>query len=522
VERRLKHWGWGYEDEQPSVKDQRDLARFLCERLGFGVPEPEQPASLPALPPTRLQAPDALAEICHSDDYERALHSYGRSYRDIVRAFRGRFEHPPDVVARPRDESEVEAVLEWALGVGAAVIPYGGGTSVVGGVEARIGDRFAGVVTVDLKALDKVLEVDPISHAARIAAGATGPRLEEQLTAHGLTLRHFPQSFQFSTLGGWIATRAGGHFATLYTHIDDLVESVRAVTPAGIWQSRRLPGSGAGVSPDRMLIGSEGILGLITEAWMRVRPRPRHRASVGVRFPDFAVGAAAVRTIVQSGLHPSNCRLIDAAEAAMTGAGDGQYALLVLGFESADHDVEPWMKLALNHCADHGGKWERRGGGEAVSGWRDAFLRAPYLRDTFVAIGVLSETFETAITWERFDAFDRAIRERVTHVLDEVCGGGTLTCRFTHVYPDGPATYYTILAPARRGEELDQWAEIKRVASEAVIEHGGTITHHHAVGRDHRPWYDRQRPEPFAAALRGAKAAVDPGGALNPGVLIGP
>jgi alkyldihydroxyacetonephosphate synthase len=521
VERRLKHWGWGYEDEQPSPEDQRNLAGFLCERLGFGSPEPEQPAALPALPPPRLTPPAALAEICHADDYERALHSYGRSYRDVIRAFRGRFDHPPDVVARPRDESEVQAVLEWALGAGAAVIPFGGGTSVVGGVEARVGEDFAGVVTIDLKALDRLLELDPDSQAARIQAGATGPVLEEQLGAQGMTLRHFPQSFQFSTLGGWIATRAGGHFATLYTHIDDLVESVRAVTPAGVWESRRLPGSGAGVSPDRMLIGSEGILGLITDAWVRVRPRPRHRASVGVRFPDFASGAAAVKTIVQSSLYPTNCRLIDAAEAAMTGAGNGTHALLVLGFESPEHDVEPWMQLALVHCADHGGTWERRGvGGGSVSGWRDAFLRAPYLRDTFVAISVLSETFETAITWERFAVFDQAIRERVGTALQEVCGAGTLTRRFTHVYPDGPAPYYTILAPARRGEELDQWAEIKRVAADTVIEQGGTITHHHAVGRDHRPWYDRQRPEPFAAALRGAKAALDPAGALNPGVLI--
>jgi alkyldihydroxyacetonephosphate synthase len=525
VQRRLKHWGWGYEDEQPSLEDHRALAQFLSERLGFGADEPEQPAPLPELPPPRLKAPAAHTEICFTDDYERALHTYGRSYRDIVRAFRGRFDHPPDVVARPRDEAEVEAVLEWAIDAGAAVVPYGGGTSVVGGVEAAVDDHFAGVVTIDLKALDRVLEVDPVSLSARIQGGATGPGLEAQLAGHGLTLRHFPQSFEFSTLGGWIATRAGGHFATLYTHIDDLVESVRALSPAGVWDSRRLPGSGAGVSPDRMLIGSEGTLGLITEAWLRVRPRPQHRASAGVGFPDFAAGAAAVRTIVQAGLHPANCRLIDAPEAEMTGAGDGSQALLVLGFESAEHAVDPWMSLALDHCAKHGGSWERRGAGrdtpDAVGGWREAFVRAPYLRDTFVAIGVLSETFETAITWERFDAFDQAVRERVTGALENVCGGGTLTCRFTHVYPDGPAPYYTILAPARRGEELDQWADIKRVAADTVLEHGGTITHHHAVGRDHRPWYDRQRPDPFAAALRGAKAALDPAGALNPGVLIG-
>jgi alkyldihydroxyacetonephosphate synthase len=522
VTRRLKHWGWGFEDEQPSPAEVRAAAQGIADHLGFGSTDVEQPVPLEdiELPKPRLSPPASLPQICSSSTYDRCLHSYGRSYSDIVRAFRGRFEHPPDVVAHPRDETELEAVLEWALAAGAAVVPFGGGTSVVGGVEARFDERP--VVTIDLKALDRVLEVDKSSMAARIQAGATGPRLEQQLAEHGLTLRHFPQSFQFSTLGGWIATRAGGHFATLYTHIDDLVESVRARTPSGWWESRRLPGSGAGVSPDRMLIGSEGILGVITEAWVRVRPRPRQRSSAAVRFDDFASGAAAVRALSQSGLHPSNCRLIDPAEARTTGAGDGEHAVLVLGFESADQDVEPWMSLALELSGDHGGKWERRGGGGAVGSWRDAFLRAPYLRDTFVAMGVLSETFETAITWDRFEAFHETVLSSVTRAVREVCGAGSVTCRFTHVYPDGPAPYYTILAPARRGEELQQWAAIKKVASDEVIAAGGTITHHHAVGRDHRPWYDRQRPAPFADALRAAKAAVDPSGALNPGVLIDP
>ncbi|HTT29454.1 MAG TPA: FAD-binding oxidoreductase [Solirubrobacteraceae bacterium] len=527
--RALKHWGWGYEDEQPSPQELRDTAGFLTRHLGFGSADPERPVPLSdvLLPPPRLRPPESLSAICSTDGYERALHAYGRSYRDIVRAFRGRFDHPPDVVAHPRDEGEVQAALDWAISAGAAVIPFGGGTSVVGGVEGAACENYAGVVTIDLKALDKVLEVDPVSLSARIQAGAIGPRLEEQLSQYGLTLRHFPQSFQFSTLGGWIATRAGGHFATIYTHIDDLVESVRALAPAGVWESRRLPASGAGVSPDRMLIGSEGTLGVITEAWVRVRPRPIHRASAPVRFADFSAGAEAVRALSQSGLYPTNCRLIDAREAEVTGAGDGTHALLVLGFESADHDVERWMTMALECCADHGGTWERRGSGnragEAVGNWREAFLRAPYLRDVFIAIGVLSETFETAITWDRFPTFHEHVLGAVTSALRDVCGGaGTVTCRFTHTYPDGPALYYTVLAPARRGGELEQWAEIKRAASDAVIEGGGTITHHHAVGREHRPWYDRQRPEPFAAALAGAKAAIDPTGALNPGVLFDP
>jgi alkyldihydroxyacetonephosphate synthase len=528
MERRRKHWGWGYEDEQPSPEELRGAAAFLTERLGFGSPDPDQPVALSdvSLPAPRLRAPDSLAPICAADNYERALHCYGRSYADVVRAFRGQFDHPPDVVARPRDERELEAAMDWALSAGAAVIPFGGGTSVVGGVEAGGCEGFAGVVTIDLKALDRVLEVDPVSRSARIQAGAIGPGLEQQLAEHGLTLRHFPQSFEFSTLGGWIATRAGGHFATLYTHIDDLVESVRAITPAGVWESRRLPGSGAGISPDRMLIGSEGTLGVITEAWVRVRRRPVHRASAPVLFGEFEAGVEAVRALSQSGLYPTNCRLIDAREAEVTGAGDGSHAILVLGFESAEHGVEPTMATALEICRDHGGAWERRGerdaSASAVGSWREAFLRAPYLRDVFIAIGVLSETFETAITWDRFPDFHRRVLTAATEAVREVCGGGTVTCRLTHVYPDGAAPYYTVLAPARRGAELAQWAQIKRAASDAVLDGGGTITHHHAVGRDHRPWYDRQRPEPFAAALRAAKAAVDPGGALNPGVLIDP
>jgi len=527
VARRLKHWGWGYEDEEPSHEERRSAAAAISAHLGFGSAEPERPVSLAdvELPPVRLRPPSALAPLCSSEPYERALHAYGRSYRDVVRAFGGRFEHPPDVVAHPREESDVAALLDWAGEANAAVVPFGGGTSVVGGVEAPLDGTHAGVLTIDLKGLDRVLELDPVSRAARVQAGATGPGLEDQLRPHGLTLRHFPQSFQFSTLGGWIATRAGGHYATLLTHIDDLVESVRALTPAGEWESRRLPGSGAGPSPDRLLLGSEGTLGIVTEAWVRLQDRPTHRATSAVRFADFAAGAEAVRALSQSGLHPSNCRLIDAAEAKLTGAGSGDRALLVLGFESADHPVEPSLARALELCADHGGEAEARaadGSGGAAGSWREAFLRAPYLRDTFVAMGVVSETFETAITWDRFPAFHEEVMEATRAAVREACGEGSLTCRLTHVYPDGAAPYFTVLAPARRGGELGQWAEIKAAAGEAILAAGGTITHHHAVGREHRPWYDRQRPDPFAAALRGAKAAVDPRGLLNPGVLLDP
>jgi alkyldihydroxyacetonephosphate synthase len=495
----------------------REAGAAARQHLGFEPAEVEAPPRLEDLDlrPPRIEPPASLAGLCSTDPHARASHAYGKAYRDIVRAFHGVVESPPDVVAYPTSEQRLRELLEWCADAGAAAIPYGGGTSVVGGVEPRGLDA---AVTIDLRALNTVLEVDHESLAARVQAGTTGPALNEQLRGEGLTLRHYPQSWELSTLGGWIATRAGGHYATGATHIDDLVESVRAVTPRGEWESRRLPGSGAGPSPDRMLIGSEGALGVITEAWIRVQREPKHRATATFAFPDFSTGARAVRAIVQSGLQPSNCRLLDAAEAALTGAADR--TLLVLGFESADAPILPLGDHAAALCREDGG--ELRGGDKAAGTWRNAFLQAPYLRDTLIAAGVLVETFETAITWDRFDGFVRAVRERAEAAVAEVCGAGRVTCRLTHAYPDGAAPYFTVLAPARRGSELEQWDAIKAAVSETLLAAGGTITHHHAVGRDHRPWYDRQRPEPFAEALRAAKRAVDPDGILNPGVLIDP
>jgi alkyldihydroxyacetonephosphate synthase len=548
---RRKHWGWGFEAQQPDRAGLEAAAQAVRERLGFEVTSIDDPVPLDAieLEAPRVEPPPSLAALFSSTPYDRISHALGKAYRDVVRGFRGEYEKPPDLVAFPESEADVERVLAWCSDGSVAAIPYGGGTSVVGGVEPRIGDGYAGVVTLDLRRLDQVLEVDPTSRAARIQAGILGPAMEDQLREHELTLRHFPQSFEYSSLGGWIATRAGGHFATLYTHIDDLVESVRAVTPAGVWQSRRLPGSGAGPSPDRMLIGSEGTLGVITEAWVRLQARPRFKLSCGVAFDDFTDAAEAVRELSQSGLHPANCRLLDATESAVTGAGPPGKALLVLGFESAHHPVEEPMRLAIECATGYGGEaGEVKGSGgpeprhgavrenppaaagsDPVGSWRHAFLAAPYLRDTFVALGVLSDTFETSITWDRFPSFHEQVTETARTAIAAACGAPPdgpgsprLSCRFTHVYPDGPAPYYTVIAPARRGDEVAQWDEIKAAVSGAVIDAGGTITHHHAVGRDHRPWYDRQRPEPFADALRAAKRALDPAAVLNPGVLIDP
>jgi alkyldihydroxyacetonephosphate synthase len=526
---RLKHFGWGREGEAMTPDEEAfAIARF---REHFRVERVDE-VRAPKLADIKLKAPRVtppatLAAFTTSEHYDRAAHTYGKSYPDYVRGLTGDYANAPDVVAYPRNDAEVAAVLDWAGGAQCAVTPFGGGSTVVGGVEAKVdGARHKGAVTIDLREMGKVLEVDRTSRAALIQGGAFGPALEAQLKPHGLTLRHFPQSFEFSTLGGWIATRSGGHFATLYTHIDDLVESLRAVTPNGIFESRRLPGSGAGPSPDRLMIGSEGILGVITQAWMRLQDRPTFRTGGAVRFADFFTAGRALRAVAQSGLYPANCRILDPVESYNTGAGDGSFAIMVLAFESGDHAVEPWMKRALECCADHGGTPEIAGREDAhregaAGRWRNSFIRMPYARERMIELGVINDTFETSITWERFEAFHDAIKAATENAIRAATGQpGQVTCRCTHVYPDGPAPYFTFHALGRHGQLIEQWNAIKSAALDAVIDHGGTVTHHHAVGRDHRPWYDRQRPPLFAAALKAAKQAIDPHGLLNPGVLI--
>ena len=456
-------WGWGYEEDALDAAEATRLGALLGPAFGLeAVPRRPPAVETLAMAPPRLVPPASLAAICSSTPAERASHAYGKAYRDVVRALAGRVDHPPDVVARPRDECDVAAVLAWCGEAGAAVIPYGGGSSVVGGVEPDVGDAYAGAVTVDMGTMGAVLEVDAVSGAARIQAGALGPALEDRLRPHGLTLRHFPQSFECSTLGGWIATRAGGHFATGPTHIDDLVESVRVVTPAGILATRRLPASGAGPSPDRLLLGSEGALGVITEAWVRVRPRPVWRAGGSARFASLSAGAAAVRALAQSGLAPSNCRLIDPVEAVVNGAGDGSAAVLIVGFESAHHPVGSWAELAATCVRDLGGTTSEDWGAGArdasgaltgsANAWRRSFLRAPYVRDALVTLGAMVETFETAVTWDRFDELHDTVTAAVGAALEaQGAAGGFVTCRLTHAYPDGAAPYFTVIAPARRG-----------------------------------------------------------------------
>ena len=527
---RRSFWTWGYVSDEPTEAERTAAARKASKRLGREVTPPVIPRIEDIeLPTSRIEVPGKFAAFVSTDHAERVTHTYGGHSLELLAAARGQFRNPPDAVAHPRTEDELEAVLAWCDAQRLVTTPYGGGTSVVWGVNAPAGND--GAVTVDLDNLNAVLEIDQTSRAGRFQAGILGPDLEAALRPLGLTLRHFPQSFPWSTVGGWVATRSGGHYATNHTHIDDFVESTRMLSPAGWMETRRLPGSGAGPSPDRLVIGSEGILGVISECWLRLQKRPRFRATAGVVFADWRSGCDAVRAVVQAKLWPANLRILDPVEAGASAGLSGQQALLIIGFESADAPQGANIREAGAIARDHGGQIDddniriddgdgkATGREGAVGAWRNAFIGVNAgLRN---GLGMLSDTFETAITWDRWPAFDATVRERVGKVLRDTLGdGAALSCRFTHVYPDGPAPYYSWSGPAAVGGEAAQWQTIKDEATAVVVDAGGTVTHHHAVGRMHRPGWDRQRPELFAEVLKAAKGRLDPNGILNPGVLI--
>lgn len=529
--RRRKFYGWGYEGDTVSDQEVAEFERAWTKLLGVekfeALPFPrKQEIELRA---SRISIPSALSDVCTTEKYERLYHTYGAGTVDVARALRREFRNPPDVIAFPRNEQDVFDLFDWCGRNSYAIIPYGGGTSVVGGVNPPEYDRYRGVVTVNMKHFNRVLEVDEISQSARIQAGVLGPDLEAQLKPAGLTLRFFLQAWEFSSLGGWIATRAAGHFATAYTQIDDHIQSLRVLTPAGVVQAKRFPISGAGPNPDRLFLGSEGALGIISEAWVRLHRRPQFRSMTTVRFKDYDSAVEATRVLSQSGLNPSNARLIEREEAQYTGSSDGTYDILVLGFESADHPVDHRMARALEICKQMGGAWESTGAGEPVDSdrgaksWREKFVRGPYLREYAIARGVMRETMETAVTWGGFAALREHVKRETHRAIREVTGRrGSVTCRFTHIYPDGPAPYFTWFAYGDKSRIPEQYMAIKRIAEQAMVDAGGTVTHHHALGRDHRPWYDKERPELFCTVLKGAKVALDPGQLLNPGVLFDP
>lgn len=527
---RRSFWTWGHEIDEPSEQVRQQAAKVVSDRIGVEVLPPTIPfVDEIELRNSRISVPHALAEVVSTDRTDRITHTYGGHSLELLEAIRGNFPHPPDAVAYPKTDTELEKVLSWCDSEQATMIPYGGGTSVVWGLN--VPEDCERAVSIDLDGFNSVLEIDDISRSARIQGGILGPDLEAHLRPIGLTLRHFPQSFPWSTVGGWIATRSGGHYATNHTHIDDFVESLRMLSPRGWFESRRLPGSGAGPSPDRLLIGSEGTLGIITEAWLRLQKRPKFRATAGVLFNSWREGTDAVRAIVQTKLFPANLRILDPVEAhAAAGTNQGQ-ALLIIGFESSELSQAFLMNQAVTVARDHGGVIDdedilvddgtgiETGRTGAVGRWRKSFIGVN--AGTQLGLGILSDTFETAITWDKWLQFDAYVRSKVQLALDEALGPkNSLSCRFTHVYPDGPAPYYSYSGPVRIGREFEAWQHIKETASHAVIEAGGTITHHHAVGRMHKTAWAMQRPSYYDEVLKSVKSTFDPNHLLNPGVLI--
>ena len=530
--RKRKFWGWGYEDEILSDDEENNIDKRIASTFNL---ESVERIALPRiedidLPKPQINLPKSLEKFFSDDKLERLNHSYGKSFPDSARSVLGLFPNPPDFVAFPSSEDHIYNILDWASSNDIAVIPYGGGSSVCGGVETYVGDDFKGVISLDMKNLNNIIDIDKDSRTALIQGGILGPDLESKLKVYDLTLRHYPQSFELSTLGGWIATRSGGHYATLYTHIDDFVESLKMITPSGSYETRRLPGSGAGPSPDRFVIGSEGIMGIITEASMRLQDRPTFRSSCTVEFDEYQNALSALRLISQAGLFPANCRLLDSNEALFNGAGDGTKHLLILAFESADHDKSYFLDRALEISKDFQGSFEKpkdtsdahRSGSSGT--WRNSFIKAPYFREAFTRRGIIQDTFETAITWDKSHSFIEEIKEETAKAILEITGKTCLvTCRITHSYPDGLAPYFTFGAFANPSTMIDVWKEIKLATNEICVTKGGTVTHHHAVGRDHRPnGYDNQRPDLFNKVLASAKSSLDPKGIMNPGVLIDP
>ena len=528
-----KFWGWGYADELLTDNEENNIDKRIADTFQLDsvnrikIPKAEEIE----LPLSRIEPPDSLKKFFSEERLDRLNHTYGKSFPDSARSILGLFPAPPDLIAYPDTENDISDILDWASSNDIAVIPYGGGSSVCGGVETDVGGDYKGVISLDMKNLNKIIEIDRESRTALIQGGILGPDLESQLKTHNLTMRHYPQSFEFSTLGGWIATRSGGHYATLYTHIDDFVESLNMITPSGLFETRRLPGSGAGPSPDRFAIGSEGIMGIITEASMRLQDRPIYRSSATVEFESYQDALNALRQISQSALFPSNCRLLDSNEALLNGAGDGTMHLLILSFESADHDKTLALQRAIEISLDNKGLYEppkehledsHRSG--SSGNWRNSFIKAPYLRESFTRRGIIQDTFETSITWDRSLDFIEDIKIKTSKVIQKITGKQSLiTCRITHSYPDGLAPYFTFGAYATPETMIEVWKDIKLATNEICNSMGGTVTHHHAVGRDHRPnGYDKQRPDLFNKVLISAKSTLDPKGIMNPGVLIDP
>lgn len=525
--------GWGYVEDAATESERRALRKALGLLVGSSGIE-DTPAPHPdaiALPPSRVSIPSKLSGYVHNDPRERLLRAAGRSYLDLVDLRTNDVEFAPDAVATPSSIDELMYALEWADNAALAVIPFGGGSSVVGGVNPRVPPGFSGVLTVELQRMNRVLSISEQDLVVHAQAGILGPELQCALDAQGLALRHYPQSYLHSSLGGWVATRSAGHFSTGPTKIEDRVVGVDVVLSDGRhMETLPTPSSSIGPDPVRFWAGSEGAFGIITSAALRVYRKPQRKSAAEVRYPNFVQALEGARAIVQSGLRPAQLRVLDPAErmlSVVTSGGKGMAgAYLLVGFESSGLDVTGPLDEALRLARNTGGTVESptagtdpsAPAGEAAQAWRSTFFRQPYLRDVLIDWGILAETFETAVCWSKAVELYKAVREATMDAIRSECGTGGVTARTTHAYADGVSLYFSVFAPGKRGALREQWWRIKTAASEAIVRVGGTISHHHAMGRDHKAWAVAELPAAHRSALAAAKTSLDPRGAMNPGL----
>src|SRR3954454_2092145 len=535
--RDAKWWGWG----DPSAESSLDAQALegLRERIGeleawplardladFGLPAAE------ALPRGLVEA--VGEENVSLDDEDRLRHATGRGYVDLARLRNGALEAAPDAVLMPRTASALQRVLEVCAAEGVAVVPFGGGTSVVGGVEPLRGDHSR-LVSLDLGALRDVV-VDERSLTARLGAGLRGPEVETALARSGLTLGHFPQSFEYATVGGFAATRSAGQASSGYGRFDSLVTSVRLLAPAGELSTLETPHTAAGPALRELVIGSEGVLGVIPDVTVRVRSAPKVRRYEAWMAESFAAGSEIVRALAQGPGLPEVIRISDEEETEGTLALSGprglsgrlfdRYlgvrdrrggALMIVGFEGDGEHVARKRSLSVRALRTGGAAYLGQAAGRA---WEHGRYQGPYLRDTLMEMGAMVETLETSQGWRRLDELHRTVAAAIHASLDGQGTPGLVFCHLSHAYRDGASLYFTLIARARRGAELEQWRAVKQAASEAIVAHGGTITHHHAIGRDHRSYMEAEIGRTGIEVLRAVKDQLDPAGIMNPGKLL--
>lgn len=515
--------------------------RWLVHQVGPLEPLPPVPPEAAPLPPSRLPetARADLVRIVGPDqvdvtDTGRRAHAGGQSYSDLIRRRTGTDLAFPDGVIAPATHDDVRAVLTTCADHRIAIVPYGGATSVVGGVEPESRRRHA-VLALDLRRMARLLAIDPDSQTATFEPGLTGPDAERLLAPYGSTLGHVPQSFARASLGGYVATHSAGQASTGYGRIDDLVVALRIATPQG--ELRLGTGTPNAAGPDlrALFVGSEGALGVITELTLRIRPAPRSRRYEMWAFPSFPDGLAALRRLAQDGPVPDVVRLSDETESHCTRILQGTEpralsrwlrlrgielpALCVFGWEGSPPSVRRRRRAGLGPIRRAGGVPLGRGAGET---WRRHRFVGPHQRDALLDEGVLVETLETATTWSRLPELYAAVRHALHRSLSTGGRGPVLMTHVSHVYPTGASLYVTVLGrqPASGADALAQWRRAKADATEAILASGGTLTHHHGVGREHAPYLSREVGELGVHALSQAKAAVDPAGILNPGALI--